>query len=57
MAKILITMKDDLLARVDELAAAEGSNRSEYIRTALRMYMRETSNELGRTHYVKPIQR
>ena len=43
MAKILVTMPDDFLNKVDKLADGENRSRSELIREALRTYMRRLS--------------
>ena len=43
MAKILVTMPDEFLSRVDGLVSDEQRTRSELIREALRSYMRRTS--------------
>ena len=43
MAKILVTMPDEFLNRVDGLASNEQRTRSELIREALRSYMRRTT--------------
>ena len=43
MAKILVTMPDEFLSRVDDLANNEQRTRSELIREALRSYMRKTT--------------
>ncbi len=43
MAKILVTMPDDFLNRVDGIALTEQRTRSELIREALRSYMRRSS--------------
>ena len=40
MAKILVTMPDDFLNRVDGIASNEQRSRSELIREALRSYMK-----------------
>jgi CopG family transcriptional regulator / antitoxin EndoAI len=40
MAKVLISMQEDFLEKVDELASAEQRTRSELIRQALRVYIR-----------------
>ena len=40
MAKILVTMPDEFLSRVDGLANNEQRTRSELIREALRTYMK-----------------
>ncbi len=44
MAKILVTMPDEFLSRVDGLANNEQRTRSELIREALRSYMRRYSD-------------
>ena len=44
MAKILVTMPDEFLNRVDGLASNEQRTRSELIREALRTYMRRTTH-------------
>lgn len=43
MAKILVTMPDDFLHRVDGIASNEQRSRSELIREALRSYMKRTT--------------
>lgn len=40
MAKILVSMSDDFLGMVDNIAAIEQRTRSELIREALRKYIR-----------------
>lgn len=40
MARVLISMKDEFLKRIDELADEEQRSRSELIREALRHYIR-----------------
>lgn len=42
MAKILVTMPDDFLHKIDGLASVEQRTRSELIREALRSYMKRT---------------
>jgi len=42
MARVLISMKEEFLKRIDEVAEAEQRSRSELIREALRMYIRKT---------------
>lgn len=42
MAKILVTMPDDFLHKIDGLALNEQRTRSELIREALRNYMRRS---------------
>ena len=41
MAKILISMPDEFLNKVDDFATSEQRTRSELIREALRTYMRK----------------
>ena len=43
MAKILVTMPDEFLSKVDGLANNEQRTRSELIREALRTYMRKVT--------------
>ncbi|MBK8190923.1 MAG: ribbon-helix-helix protein, CopG family [Vampirovibrionales bacterium] len=40
MAKVLISMREDFLTRIDEIASTEQRTRSELIRQALREYIR-----------------
>jgi CopG family transcriptional regulator / antitoxin EndoAI len=39
MARVLISMKDEFLERIDEVAEVEHRSRSELIREALRVYI------------------
>ncbi len=41
MARILVSMKDDFLKTIDELATIEQRSRSELIREALRNYFKK----------------
>ncbi len=43
MAKILVTMPDEFLNKVDGFASSEQCSRSEFIREALKTYMRRVS--------------
>ena len=43
MAKILVTMPDDFLHKIDGVASNEQRSRSELIRDALRSYMKRVS--------------
>ena len=43
MAKVLVTMPDEFLNKVDRLADSEKLSRSELIREALKTYMRRLS--------------
>jgi CopG family transcriptional regulator/antitoxin EndoAI len=40
MAKVLISMREDFLHKIDEMAEIEQRTRSELIRQALRVYIR-----------------
>ncbi len=42
MAKILVTMPDEFLHKIDGVASNEQRSRSELIREALRTYMKRT---------------
>lgn len=42
MARILISMKDNFLKSIDELAQSEQRTRSELIREALRIYIKKS---------------
>ena len=48
MARVLISMSNDFLSRVDDLANSEQRTRSELIREALRIYIKRNkiSNNL-----------
>jgi CopG family transcriptional regulator/antitoxin EndoAI len=43
MARVLISMKDEFLKRIDDIADKEQRSRSELIREALRVYIRRTA--------------
>lgn len=47
MAKVLISMREDFLDRIDEIAEVEQRTRSELIRQALRVYMRRRSPNIN----------
>ena len=40
MARVLISMSNDFLSRVDDIASSEQRTRSELIREALRVYIK-----------------
>ncbi|MFA6989866.1 MAG: ribbon-helix-helix domain-containing protein [Candidatus Gastranaerophilaceae bacterium] len=42
MARVLISMPDDFLSKIDEVADTESRTRSELIREALRTYIHKT---------------
>ena len=48
MAKILISMSENFLKTVDELADIEQRTRSELIREALRNYIRKTNKRISK---------
>ncbi|MGE0200227.1 MAG: CopG family ribbon-helix-helix protein [Candidatus Melainabacteria bacterium] len=52
MARVLISMKEEFLKRIDEVAEAEQRSRSELIREALRMYIRKTPAQATMTNPV-----
>ena len=43
MARVLISMPEEFLQRIDQVADGENRSRSELIREALRSYMRRVS--------------
>jgi len=43
MAKVLISMPDEFLAKIDNIATSEQRTRSELIREAMRNYIRKNS--------------
>jgi predicted transcriptional regulator len=47
MARVLISMKDEFLKLVDDVAASEQRTRSELIREALRSYIRQSGLALN----------
>lgn len=55
MARVLISMKDDFLKQIDDVAVTEQRTRSELIREALRQYIRRYSNEVGKKE--SPLQK
>ena len=42
MARVLISMPDDFLGKIDQVAEGENRSRSELIREALRTYIRKS---------------
>ncbi len=44
MARVLISMSDDFLSKIDEMATDEQRTRSELVREALRTYMKRNRN-------------
>ncbi len=47
MAKVLISMREDFLDKIDEIADEEQRTRSELIRQALRVYIRKRKKEVA----------
>lgn len=45
LKKVLITVPDALLAQVDSVASSENINRSEFVREAMKMYLREKKKQ------------
>lgn len=43
MARVLVSMPEDFLGKIDKVALSEGRTRSELIREALRGYIRKNS--------------
>lgn len=52
MAKVLISMKEEFLDEIDKLADNEHRSRSELIREALRLYMRNRTKSAADTQRV-----
>lgn len=55
MARVLISMKEEFLKRIDEVAEREQRSRSELIREALRSYIRK-NNTAPRAQSDSPIE-
>ncbi|HEY9746540.1 MAG TPA: ribbon-helix-helix protein, CopG family [Oculatellaceae cyanobacterium] len=56
MARVLISMKDEFLKRIDEVAEKEQRSRSELIREALRTYIRRVSaQKTGTPAQAQPV--
>lgn len=50
MAKVLISMREDFLNKIDEMADLEQRTRSELIRQALRVYIRRRKKSSSVTY-------
>lgn len=50
MAKVLISMREDFLNKIDEMANLEQRTRSELIRQALRVYIRRRKKSSSVTY-------
>lgn len=48
MAKVLISMQEEFLTKVDEMAKADYCSRSDFIRRALRLYIRRRKAQVKR---------
>jgi metal-responsive CopG/Arc/MetJ family transcriptional regulator len=51
MAKVLISMREEFLTKIDEMADKEQRTRSELIRQALRVYIRRRKKPSSRSSY------
>ena len=50
MAKVLISMQEEFLTKVDEMAKADYCSRSDFIRRALRLYIRRRKAQANRNN-------
>jgi CopG family transcriptional regulator / antitoxin EndoAI len=49
MAKVLISMQEEFLEKVDDMAKADYCSRSDFIRRALRLYIRRRKAQAKRS--------
>ena len=56
LKKVLITVPEDLLNEADEFVREEKTNRSEFVREALRLYIKEKRRSLLRSQMEKGYQ-
>ncbi len=56
LKKVLITIPDALLAQVDSAAKGDNVNRSEFVREAMKMYLREKKKQTVTEHMKKGYQ-
>jgi len=56
LKKVLITVPDSLLAAVDSAASSENVNRSEFVREAMKMYLREKKKRISSEQMKKGYQ-
>lgn len=48
MARILVSMPDDFLSKIDKIAGSEQRTRSELVREALRAYIKKTNAQVSK---------
>ncbi len=53
MARILVSMRDNFLKTIDEMAQNEQRTRSEFIREALREYIKRQNRSLSNNNATK----
>jgi CopG family transcriptional regulator/antitoxin EndoAI len=53
VAKVLISMREDFLEKIDEMADIEQRSRSELIRQALRVYIRRRKRRSNTATYTR----
>lgn len=56
LKKVLITVPENLLKQVDNIARSEKSNRSEFVREAMKLYIKEKKRVMLRTQMEKGYQ-
>jgi len=56
LKKVLITVPENLLKEADELVQSEKMNRSEFVREAMKLYIREKRRSLLRSQMEKGYQ-
>ncbi len=56
LKKVLITVPDALLAQVDSVVSSENINRSEFVREAMKLYLREKKKQLVQEQMKKGYQ-
>jgi metal-responsive CopG/Arc/MetJ family transcriptional regulator len=55
MARVLISMPEDFLKNIDNLANQESRSRSELIREALRTYINKNEGKINKIEVLKTI--
>lgn len=56
LKKVLITVPENLLKQVDNIARSEKSNRSEFVREAMKLYIKEKKRVMLRSQMEKGYQ-
>lgn len=56
LKKVLITVPENLLRQVDDIARSEKTNRSEFVREAMKLYIKEKKRSLLRSQMEKGYQ-